>query len=385
MKLEHNILRLKYLLNLYRINVEEFLVMISKGLKTPIREKDIFSEEIKLNHLKRIDKVFNKGLYFYLDPKVPTNKKESSIFFRKEKFNSELNIGAKKIVNHFEDFKISLSAISKLADISEHRVLPVYSLNQSPKSIAQQVRKKLYPNFVTDKRLFLKSFISKLAENNILVFEFVETWNKKEKANLDGFFLQPNVIVLKRIQTSFRREIFTLAHELGHYLLNKEEVDELDYQQLIKKDINQIEKWCNEFAYYFLSGNYAQKIYLLDDSSPQNDYHSDFVKLISSRTHLSQIAIYTNLLFQKKISEKNYWKIKKQFDNQYSKIEEQTRLQKELNKNFGIKSEGRVPKPIKSPLFISIIQIAFHEGVISEYEACTKLNIKPENIDKYLV
>ncbi|MDQ2752975.1 MAG: hypothetical protein M3R72_08130 [Bacteroidota bacterium] len=28
----------------------------------------------------------------------------------------------------------------------------------------------------------------KLAEKNILVFEFVETWNKKEKANIHGFF-----------------------------------------------------------------------------------------------------------------------------------------------------------------------------------------------------
>ncbi|MFX4971243.1 ImmA/IrrE family metallo-endopeptidase, partial [Acinetobacter baumannii] len=66
----------------------------------------------------------------------------------------------------------------------------------------------------------MKNFISKFAENNILVFEFIETHNKKEKANINGFYLTPNVIVLKRNQKSFSREIFTLAHELGHYLLN---------------------------------------------------------------------------------------------------------------------------------------------------------------------
>jgi radical SAM superfamily enzyme YgiQ (UPF0313 family) len=43
----------------------------------------------------------------------------------------------------------------------------------------------------------------------------IETWNKKEKANIDGIYLSPNVIVLKR-QKSYRRETFTLIHELGH-------------------------------------------------------------------------------------------------------------------------------------------------------------------------
>ena len=385
MKLEHNILRLKHLLNLYHIETQDFLMMISNRLKNPIREKDIFSEEIKLNHLKRIDKVFNKGLHFYLDPAPPINSKDSSIFFRKEKFNSNLNIGAKKIINHFEDFKISLSAISKLTEISQTRNLPVYSIKDNPKLVAQELREQLYPTFTSNKHSFLKSLITKLAENSILVFEFVETWNKTERANLDGFFLQPNVIVLKRNQSSFRREIFTLTHELGHYLLNQEEVDELDYQQLIQKDISQVERWCNEFAYYFLAGNYAQEIYALEKAKSQNDYHADLIKNISKNTHLSQIAIYTNLLFQEKISRQDYKKVKQQFDDEYLKIQKQRLLEKELAKNMGIKSDGRSPKPIKSPLLISIIQTAFHEGVINEYEACQKLNIKPENIDKYLL
>jgi Zn-dependent peptidase ImmA (M78 family) len=42
-----------------------------------------------------------------------------------------------------------------------------------------------------------------------------ETHNKKEKANISVFYLSPNVIVLKRNQKFLKREIFTLAHELG--------------------------------------------------------------------------------------------------------------------------------------------------------------------------
>jgi hypothetical protein len=76
--------------------VGELLVMINSDLKNKIRKDDIFSNTIDLRYLKRIDKVFNKGLPFYLDPKDITKSKEASIFFRKKKFNSELNIGAKK-------------------------------------------------------------------------------------------------------------------------------------------------------------------------------------------------------------------------------------------------------------------------------------------------
>ena len=115
MKVEQNIKRLKYLLSLFSMTIDDLLILISEGLKNPILEEEILSDNIKLSHLKRIDKVFNKGLHFYLDPKSPEVSKDASIFFRKSKFDADLNIGAKKIVNQFEEFKISLSAISKLA------------------------------------------------------------------------------------------------------------------------------------------------------------------------------------------------------------------------------------------------------------------------------
>ena len=64
MKVEHNILRLKHLLNLFKIQVDDFLVMISIGLKKSITEEEIFSNEIKVSYLKRIDKIFEKGLHY---------------------------------------------------------------------------------------------------------------------------------------------------------------------------------------------------------------------------------------------------------------------------------------------------------------------------------
>ncbi|MFC5285396.1 ImmA/IrrE family metallo-endopeptidase [Pedobacter alpinus] len=376
--------RLKYLLTLLKMSVEELLPLISVGLAKPITKEQILSPNIELGYLKRIDKVFNKGIHYYLDPKSPDILKDASIFFRKTKFDVDLSLGARKIVNHFEEFKISLSAIAELSDIKFERVLPVFTVNTDPKVVAKEVRGLINPEFKTKDKDFLTEIIKKLAEKNILVFEFVETWNKKEKANIDGFFLKPNVIVLKRHQISFKREIFTLAHELGHYLLNEEEIDQIDYQDFFNQKLSRIESWCNDFAFYFLSGEFEKSIEAIDNSTPQNDYNIDLIQSISEQTHLSRIAIFTKLLLLKKISPANYNKVKAGFEEDFRIKTEELKNKRELDKQNGINLGGSTPIPIKSPLLVSTIQTAFYEGIINEYEFCKKLNIKPEKLDSYL-
>lgn len=366
------------------MSVEELLPSISEGLTKPITKEQVLSPNIELGHLKRIDKVFNKGIHYYLDPKSPDVSKDASIFFRKPKFDVELSLGARKIVNHFEEFKISLSAIAELSDIKFERVLPVFNSNSSPKSAATEVRKLINSEFKDKPKEYLTELIKKLAEKNILVFEFVETWNKKEKANIDGFFLKPNVIVLKRQQISFKREIFTLAHELGHYLLDEEEIDKIDFQDLANQNLSKIENWCNDFSYYFLSGEFESIIKNLDNSTSQNDYNIDLIESISEKTHLSRLTIFTKLLLLNKISHANYKKVKNGFEEEFKNEQDRLKKQRELDKQNGINPGGSTPIPIKSPLLVSTIQTAFYEGVINEYEFCKKLNIKPEKIDSFL-
>ncbi|MFA6677691.1 MAG: ImmA/IrrE family metallo-endopeptidase [Bacteroidales bacterium] len=385
MNIEHNISRIKYLIKLYQLSNEDFFIRISEGLKNPLTEEDVFGSQIKLTNLKRIDKLFNKGIEFYLNPKPIVENKEASIFFRKDKFNLDLNIGAKKIVNEFEDLKISLSAISKLADVKLKRSFPIYSVSDDSFDVATEIRKKLYPKEINPKlRDFLKQLISKFAEYNIFVFEFVETWNKCDKANINGFFLHPNVIVLKRQQKSFRREIFTLIHELGHYLINEEEIEEVDVSTMDSTNLTRIENWCNNFAYYFLIGDYKNKMDNIQDVNALNDYHFDLIENISKETHLSTLALFTRLLYSKKISIQNYQNVKSDLDTRYQEKIDKEEWQKELDKLAGVKRKGSVPKPINSPLFVNILQSALYGGIINEYDFCKKLNIKPEKLQQYI-
>lgn len=384
MKVKHNIAKIEYLLSLYKMTMEELLLHMNMGMKKPITANDLFGEEIEINHLKRIDKIFNKGLHYYLDENAPVKSEEASIFFRKPSFISDLNLEARKVVNRFEELKISLEAISNLADIKRERLLPIFSTGDDPEDAAHALSEQLYPAFERNKRDFLKALINRFAEYNILVFEFIETWNKKDLANIDGFFLHPNVIVLKRQQNAFSREIFTLIHELGHYLLNIEEVEQIDVLNLAKRELSAVERWCNDFAFFFLAGDYAKEIAGMGRVDERNDYFYDRVSLISGDTHLSKLAIYTRLLFNGQISQTNYNQVRIDLEEKVRlRLEEKSR-QKEIDKMLGVKSKGSSPKPINSPLLISTVQIAYYEGIMNEADVCKTLKISPEKLELYI-
>ncbi len=378
---EQNIFRLQYLLDLYNISADDLLSIINLNLKTIVDKDTLFSKHININILKRIDKVFKKGIHFYLDQNEIVKSADKSIFFRKANFNSELNLATKKIVNQFEDLKLYLSSISKLAEISNERILPYYNTNIDPKQIASKLRQMLNPEYHSNSKDFLKGLISKFAEFNILVFEFVETWNKKEKVNIDGFYLYPNFIVLKRQQHSFRREIFTLIHELAHYLINEEEIEQIDYSNL--RYSNNIERWCNDFTYYFLVSDYFQDIDSIKQANIHNNYYFELISNISQKTHLSKMALFTKLLLTNKISQSDYLKIKNKFEYNYRLKLEKEQVQKELEKLKG-KRFASIPKPINSPLFVSTIQAAMYHGIISEFDFCKTLKINPNKLNIYL-
>lgn len=377
-------------MELFGVTKEELLVFLNKinKAKNAISERDIFTSNIKISHLKKVDELFNKGINYYLDPKDLVKSKEESIFFRKESFNAKLNIGAKKIVSKFEEEKISFSTLAKLSDLNIKRTIPVFKTSDNPKNVSDAIKKLIRVDFINNKKDFLKSFIRALADNNVLVFEFIDRHNTRDKANIEGFYLSPNVIVLKRSKY-LSREIFTLAHELGHYLLNKEEIDDNVSDIIDFNDLNEIEKWCNDFAYYFLIRNFDNVLNNLERASQYNDFHNVIIESISAETHLSTISLYTRLLFDKKISKNDYNEVKKNILIHIKDWEAENKRKQELENAKAVEEgrtlTGRSAKEIISPLYKSTLQIAYSEGIVSEREFCLKMKIKPEKLDKYLI
>ena len=374
---EINLERPHYLLRLYNLSEDEFLAMLNSGYKRALNREEVFTNEMSMTLLKRVDKIFNKGIYYYIDFTPVQQGNHASIFFRKQNFNSQLNLEARKMVDKFETLKNTLDTYNALADVSFERLLPSYTVKDNPRETARAICELLKMRSHKDEKDHLKFIINQLAKLNIYVFEFVETFNKKQKSNVEGFFIAPNVIVVKRQQGRLKRELFTLAHELGHCVINVEEVENVSDE--FASGLSEIEKWCNDFAFYLLMGDEAVKLDGLKYVNAKNDYAHDMIKGMSEATHVSMLAIYTRLVIEKKMTQDDYALVRGGIMANVRRAEEK-RKQETAEGNTVMSS----PRPIISNLFRDTMQCALYRGVIDEATFCQQLNVKPERMEAYL-
>ena len=351
--------------------------MLNSGYKRELSREEVFTKDMSISLLKRIDKIFNKGIYYYIDFSPIPEGHHASIFFRKQSFNGQLNLEARKMVDKFETLKNTLDTYNALADVSFERLLPFYTVKDNPRETAGVISGLLKMRSHKDEKEHLKFIINQLAKLNIYVFEYIETPNKKYKSNVEGFFIAPNVIVVKRQQGRLKRELFTLAHELGHCVINVEEVENVSDE--LSSGLSEIEKWCNDFAFYLLMGDEAVKLDELKYANAKNDYAHDMIKDLSDATHVSMLAIYTRLVIEKKMTQDDYTLVRGGIMANVRRTEEK-RKQQAADGNSVISS----PRPIISNLFRDTMQCALYRGVIDEATFCQQLNVKPERMEAYL-
>ena len=176
-----------------------------------------------------------------------------------------------------------------------------------------------------------------------------------------------------------RREIFTLLHEFAHYLLNIEEIDE-DVETNNFENQNTVEQWCNTFTYSFLIKNHEKEFSNLKFASTENNLYKEEIKELRGKTYLSELALYTWLRIENRITRHDYDKIKNEIiKNIREKSQEEIKIKEEqsLKKEQGETPFIRGPEEIKSNLFEEIIEINYFEGNITETELREHLKIKP--------
>lgn len=353
--------RLNYLLELFDFNsINELAEYIGvKEIKNPLTK----------TILNKIDNIFKRGLDFYTNPNSIDNK-QSSILFRKNNIQEKLNVGDKQLISKIEQQISYISGLAKITNFNfSTRKFGQFNINDNPKEVAKQMQFLLVNNIKDDKK-FLQSFIDNLAEYNILVIEEVQSPKLKYKSNLCGFFIEPNVIVLKK-QQSRKREIFTLAHELGHYLLKREHID----KNIFNADVNSEEKWCNKFAFHLLASNEIDEL----DDIAKDDMNITNKKILgfSSKRHISRLAIFYYYADNKKISWKEYNRLSKELEKEFDN-------KREINKLKGVKY--RPSKPIISPLKKDIFIDAFLNNIIDEYTIRTEFsrNINNNNLEEFI-
>jgi Zn-dependent peptidase ImmA (M78 family)/transcriptional regulator with XRE-family HTH domain len=385
--------RLKYLLSLYNLSQDDFLHKLNITQRGELRKKtldlkwlnNVMNENniLSLSMIKRICKVFDVNISWIISKYDPVSK-DSNILFRKKKFNADLDFIDKKIINKLERFTIEAELLKKYVQYKAQRQFKKYNyLEDDAKEVAVYVANKFFNNYQSlvgqnyikkenGARDYLSNLIRVLETYSIFIFERVETWNQKERLNVDGLFIAPNFIFIKRNQKHFRREIFTLIHEFAHYLLNIEEIDSLD-KAYSYDSLNKIESWCHTFSFYFLLHKERDLFSRLDCKSSSFD---DDIKQIYNNTFLSQRALYTNLYLEGKLDKKDYDKRIEDLDQHIADDDEKCKQKKEISISLGVQG-GRAPQAIKSNIFAELVRTNYVEGNISEHNLREYLNIKP--------
>ncbi len=398
--------RLKYLLDLYRLSRAGFLNLLNRGRKIGIVSAESLNEileqkeEVDEGLLKRIDKIFEKGITWYITDRKVSDVKKSSIFFRKESFNSEIKFESIRIVHKYEELSTDIQILGNYINFIPAKRIRKYHLAEDPVKAAGEVfsavsdiqdgliEKKVIPRARQgEDRVFLKNLIRALEQLDVFVFEHLEMPRKKEKVDFNGFFVAPNTIVIKK-QEYIRREIFTLAHEFAHYILELEEIDDLIEEKANFRK-NEAERWCNTFSFYFLLNHKKSDFEKMGRAVIENEFLKKEIGELYDSTFLSYSAFYTRLLIDGKIVKQNYDKIMEETRMLMKKGKEERRNRFRME-NEKRAAEGKEPlhpsfKPIESHLFKELVKINYFEGNINENRLREYLKIKPEKNIKEVI
>lgn len=369
--------RLQYLLKLLRMDQTELADRL--GCKKPLTEKDLLgATTIPMSLLKKMDKqIFRQGLPFYTDPAPPPKGGSASIFYRKG--DRALSFRDRLVVYGMEEEFRTIEIVRRLAGEPERkRHVSAYSIKDTPREVAEDVKGELYPktnrHSRTD-RAFLQALFNKFGDHDILVLEFIESNSRKERTSIEGMCLDAKIgnIALKRQNSnkgesgSLKREIFTCAHELGHYLLREEELD----RDVLSGDLGgaAVEKWCNQFALHFLTTE--QDLHDLRQEAKLGglSVYNETVKRISTTRNISRCALFFAMAEEETIDFAEFGRLKKGLAASYEEYLQRGREARDKGVRFS------PPRPIRSNLERDIFTAGFRKGAVGEFEY--KKRIRP--------
>ncbi len=249
------------------------------------------------------------------------------------------------------------------------------AIADDPEQIAEKVRldfsftEDLFEKLKKPKELF-DLLRDSIEEKNILVFQ-----TSMPLDDARGFSLvddDPAVIVVNS-KDQLEARSFTLAHELGHVILNESGID-LPENSLCAVSTPAIEKWCNDFA----------AAVLLPESIAKKEFEAFKNTLIQTSTlnglarkhKLSKHMLLYNMRKLGFISKTQYDSVL----DRYKPAETKEKGQKKKG-GFGQASDRKCINE-KGQKFVSLVAHNVEKGLITRSEALDYLSIKSKSLDK---
>jgi len=261
--------------------------------------------------------------------------------------------------------------LSENLNANLNKLVSAVKQSEDAKKIAEKYRKEFkfdetrQRKFKTPYEVF--NFLRDTIEDkNIIVFQI-----SMPIEDARGFTLvddSPAVIVVNS-KDQIEARIFTLMHEFGHVLLNESGVS-MPENSLFIKNVENVEKWCNDFSSAFLLPEALAK----SEFSQNKD-----VGKLSRAYKVSKAMLFYNMYRLNFIS-------KQQYDAFIDKYQSEILKPKEKSEKKG----GFRPTADKQCLsergqkFVSLVVNNVDKGFITHSDALGYLSIKSKNLDKVM-
>jgi len=351
---------------------------IAKRLKTSTQVIDKFLDGTKkpsFRQLEELSNVFKRPVASFLLSQ-PVKEKPKPKDYRM--LPSKLNKFDKKTILVMRKAR-KLQEISKelsgnIAYDTKSKIKRV-KISESPENVAKTYR-ELFELTENKQRKFKSSYElfnylrDIFEEQNIFVFQF-----SMPVDDARGFVFAdeyPYTVVVNSADMIEAR-IFSLMHEFGHILLGESVIDLPEATASYKDNV---EKWCNEFASYFLLPKELAKSSFSEYKSNLTD--TAILKKLSNRFRVSKAMLLLNMKKLNFITQQQYDYKMNQFVKEYKKEKEG-----EKKSGGGIPSEVRCLSEVGNK-FVSLVANNYDKNHITYTDALSYLSIKSRNFDKVL-
>ena len=354
---------------------------ISKKLKV---NQNIFSSWLKgeanptLKQLEDLVKIVKRPLAVFFLSEAPKEKplpKDYRMLPEKAGKFDKKTILAIRRARRLQ--KIS-KELSENLNANLNKLIPTVKQSENSKNIAEKYREEF--RFDQEKQKKFKSpyevfnFLRDIIEDkNIIVFQI-----SMPLEDARGFTLvddSPAVIVVNS-KDQIEARIFTLMHEFGHVLLNESGVS-MPENALFIKNIENIEKWCNDFASAFL----------LPEMLAEREFGLNKEMLTDTKTlnKLSRAYKVSKAMLLYNMSRLNFIS-EQQYNDALDRCKPEILKPKEKTEKKG----GFRPTADKQCLsergqkFVSLVVNNVDKGFITHSDALDYLSIKAKNLDKVM-
>ncbi|MBI4225880.1 ImmA/IrrE family metallo-endopeptidase [Candidatus Roizmanbacteria bacterium] len=333
---------------------------------------------IPLSRFKLFSKVYKRPSAVFLLDKPPIEKLPSEFRRHMEEKRVEFTTNTFLAIRKAKRIQQTFLELSDKEENPFIKKLIAFEKYNDPELVASKVAILLgldYKNILKTKDTFtqLKIWKKILESVNILVIEL--KFNPYEARAFSLYDKYTPLIVLSTQDHPYAR-IFSLAHELGHFIFKSNGIDiDSDFNQ--KKEDNYLEYFCNYFAGSLLVPKNELAVIIKNKGFDRNrfqeeDYLNSVLLQLSSQFQVSTQVILRRLLINNFISSDNFTIKHKQLISKkqiYRKPIGAGNYYVNVIKNF-------------SHLFISKLLEAHNENKITHYDLLNYLNIKSENVPK---